>query len=155
MGILLNLTPTFLFYSIWKTAHTHTERGESGRWVCGSWSWNQEWKDLCVAVALIPEPFSSGILCVSSKESKFTETQRKWEREGKWGRTVFSLPFLLKTSFFSAFKAFPAVLECPSWFTFWQFYVKKKKRVKQHFTAACFFFVIHDEGILLLFFQMM
>lgn len=110
-GILLCVVVTFLSSLMWEEeaidymrwgftlTHTHTHtRGDraSGLWlqrpapvkrsVCGSRSNSGA--------------FLLRSLCVSSKESKFTERQRGWKKEGKWGRTVLFSAFLLNTPFF-------------------------------------------------------
>lgn len=133
-GILLCVVVTFLSSLMWEEeaidyvrwgctfTHTHTG-GEIGHWVCGS-NGRLQWKDLCVAVAAILGPFSSGAFVSHPRRASSQRDKEAGKRRESEGGQIFFF-FSLSTQHFFLFFDFKGnrrALEWPSWFTFRQFW---------------------------------
>lgn len=131
-GILLCVVVTFLSSLMWEEeaidymrwgftfTHTHT-RGEIGHRVCGS-NGRLQWKDLCVAVAAILGPFSSGAFVSHPRRASSQRDKEAGKRRESEGGQFFFQPFYSTLLSFFDFKGNWRVLEQPSWFTFRQFW---------------------------------
>ena len=98
-GILLCVVVTFLSSLMWEEeaidyvrwgctfTHTHTG-GEIGHWVCGS-NGRLQWKDLCVAVAAILGPFSTGAFVSHPRRASSQRDKEAGKRRESEGGQIF------------------------------------------------------------------